>query len=409
MKNKYVMMALSFFMAFFLWLYVVSTVSPESEETYSNIPVVIQNESTLADRGLMITEIKTKTVKLTMQGKRTDLAKINSANTSVIVDVSSISEADVHNLSFRESFPGDIADNAVVVQNRTPNKITIVVENKIYKVIPVNVVYDAEQLPADFTLAGEPILNEDTISITGPESVIDRITQARIEVDLKDRTESVNQKFAYTLCDENDQPVEAADVTTSVESVNVDMKVLRSKKLALDLTVIPGGGATRDDLEITIAPAEIWVYGSDKLVQMLGDTLSIGQIDLNKPLEELEFELPIVLDEGVTSEELITTAFVTLEWLQKDEVTHNVTNIQLTDVPEGMEAELVTKSLDITVRGEIIDLMDLKPEDIVVTVNASGLQPDSVSAVEAQISVPGKESIVAIGTYPVKVSLITED
>lgn len=409
MKNKYVMMAISFLMSFFLWLYVVSAVSPESEETYSNIPVVIQNESALADRGLMITEIKTKTVKLTMQGKRTDLAKINSGNTAVIVDVSNISEADVHNLSFRESFPGDIADNAIVVQNRTPNKITIVVENKISKVVPVNVVYDPEQLPADFTLAGEPVLDEETISITGPESIIDKIAQARIEVDLKDRTESVNQKFVYTLCDQDDTPVEATQVTTNADSVNVDLKILRSKKLALDLTVIPGGGATRDDLEITISPAEIWVYGSDKLVQMLGDTLSIGQIDLNKPIEELEFELPIVLDEGITSEELITTALVTIEWIQKDEITHNVTNIQLTDVPTGMEAELVTKSLDITVRGKIIDLMDLKPEDIIVTVSAAGLQPDSVSAVEAQISVPGKDSIMAIGTYPVKVSLIAED
>ena len=34
MKNKYVMIALSFLLAFCLWLYVVTVVSPESEETY---------------------------------------------------------------------------------------------------------------------------------------------------------------------------------------------------------------------------------------------------------------------------------------------------------------------------------------------------------------------------------------
>ena len=405
MKNKYVMIAVSFLLSFCLWLYVVSVVSPESEETYSNIPVVIQNESVLSDRGLMITEIRTQSVKLTMQGKRTDLAKLNSGNTSVVVDVATILEADVHNLGFREAFPGDIADNAIVVQNRAPNKITIVVENKISKIIPVVVSYDPSQLPADFTLAGDAVLDVETVNITGPEAVIDRITQARIDLDLEDRTESVNQRFVYTLCDKNDQPVDARLVTTNTEAVNVELKVLRSKKLALDLTVLPGGGATRDDLEITISPAEIWVYGSDKLVQMLGDALSIGQIDLSKPLTEMEFELPIELDEGITSEELLTTATVKLKWKQKDEATLNVTNIELRDVPAGMEAELVTKSLDITVRGEKVDLMQLTADDIVVSVSASNLQPGSVTAVDAVVHINGNANIIAIGTYPIKVSL----
>lgn len=409
MKNKYVMLVISFLMSFCLWLYVVSVVSPEAEETYSNIPVVIQNESALGDRGLMITEIKTQTVKLTLQGKRTDLAKINSGNTSVAVDVSSVLDADVHNLSFRESFPGDIADNAVVVQNRTPNKITIVVENKINKSIPVELSYDPEDLPADFTLSGDPILDVETINITGPESVIDKITKARIELDLKDRTESINQSFVYTLCDEKNRQVDAELVTTNAEAVNVEMKILRSKKLALDLNVIPGGGATRDDLEITISPAEIWVYGSDKLVQMLGETLSIGQIDLSKPLQEMEFELPIELDEGIISEELLTTAFVKLEWKQKDETTFNVTNIQLKDIPDGIEAELVTKSLDITVRGEIIDLMSFDADDIIVSVSAANLQPGSVTAVDAVVQIKGNTTITAIGTYPIKVSLMAAD
>ncbi len=405
MKNKYVMIALSFLLAFCLWLYVVTVVSPESEETYSNIPVVIQNESALNDKGLMITEIKTQTVKLTMQGKRTDLAKINSGNTAVVVDVSNIADANTHHLSFRESFPGDIADNAIIVQNRTPNKIAIVVENKISKMIPVVVSYEPDQLPADFTLEGDPVLNMDTINITGPESVIDKITQARIELDLEDRTESINQSFVYTLCDKKDEPVDAELVTTNAEAINVELKILRSKKLTLDINVLAGGGATRDDLEITVSPAEIWVYGSDKLVQQLGDTLSIKTIDLSKPLTEMEFEIPIVLDEGITSEEVETTAWVKLEWKEKDEATFNVTDITLKDTPKGMHAELVTKSLDITVRGDTIDLMSFSAEDIIVSVSAANLQAGSVTAVDAVIEIKGKTGIIAIGTYPVKVSV----
>lgn len=406
MKNKYVMIALSFLIAFCLWLYVVTVISPESEETYSNIPVIIQNESVLNDKGLMITEIKTQTVKLTMQGKRTDLAKINSANTAVVVDVSNIAEANTHYLSFRESFPGDIADNAITVQNRTPNKVVIVVENKVSKTIPVVVAYNQEQLPPEFTPEGEPILNMDTISITGPQSVVDKITQARIELDLENRTESINQSFVYTLCDKNNRPVDAELITTNVEAVNVELQILRSKKVTLDVTVLPGGGATRDDLEITILPEEIWVYGSDKLVQQLGDTLYIDEIDLSKPLTEMEFEIQIPLGDGITSGEVESTAWVKLEWKQKDEmVVSGVTDISIINIPKGTTAELVTKSLDVVIRGDINDFSKYPSKDITVTVNAANLQPGSVTAVDAVVEIKGNSSFVVIGTYKIKVSL----
>ena len=83
--------------------------------------------------------------------------------------------------------------------------------------------------------------------------------------------------------------------------------------------------------------------------------------------------------------------------------------IELKDVPADMEVELVTKSLAVTVRGENIDLMDFKPENIVVSVSAANLQPGSVSAVDAVVQIKGSTSITAVGTYPIKVSVMAAD
>jgi len=410
MKNKYVMVALSFLVSFCLWLYVVTVISPESEETYSNIPVVIQNESALEDKGLIITEIKTESVRLTMQGKRTDLAKINNANTAVVVDVSNISDAKTHHLNFRESFPGDIADNAIIVQNRAPNKITIVVENKISKEIPVNVIYDQQQLPEDFAMKDDPVLNMSKITINGPQSVIDKITEARIELDLEGRKESINQSFVYTLCNKKGEPVDAELVTTNAEAINVELKILRYKKVTLDVTVLPGGGATRDDLAIEIFPKEIWVYGSDKLVQQMGDTLSVGTIDLNNPLnEEIEKGFSINLTEGINTEVTEEEFEVSIEWKQKDEATFKVTDITLKDIPRGMKAELISKTLNVTVRGEIIDLMEFLPEDITVTASLANPQTSNPVVAEAVIEIRGKANIVPLGTYTVTVSLTADN
>ena len=55
MKSKLSSMLLSIAIAFGLWTYVITSVSPGSEETYSQIPVILDGEALLAERNLMIT------------------------------------------------------------------------------------------------------------------------------------------------------------------------------------------------------------------------------------------------------------------------------------------------------------------------------------------------------------------
>ena len=55
MKRKIWSALLAFVIAFGLWLYVITYVSPGSEETYYNIPVIFEGETALSERNLMIT------------------------------------------------------------------------------------------------------------------------------------------------------------------------------------------------------------------------------------------------------------------------------------------------------------------------------------------------------------------
>lgn len=47
MKSKIPALLLSLAVALGLWLYVVTNVSPESEQSYTGIPVVFENENSL--------------------------------------------------------------------------------------------------------------------------------------------------------------------------------------------------------------------------------------------------------------------------------------------------------------------------------------------------------------------------
>ena len=83
MQNKFWRIALSVLIAFVLWAYVITSVSPESEETFYDIPVSYQND-VLEERGLMIVS-ETPTVTLKLKGNRSDLNELNANSITILV------------------------------------------------------------------------------------------------------------------------------------------------------------------------------------------------------------------------------------------------------------------------------------------------------------------------------------
>ena len=92
MKRKIGSVLLSLACAFGLWLYVITTVSPGSTDTYYNIPIVWEGESVLNENGLMVTAVSSNTVNLRLSGNRSDLIKLNSSNIVLTADLSGIYE-----------------------------------------------------------------------------------------------------------------------------------------------------------------------------------------------------------------------------------------------------------------------------------------------------------------------------
>ena len=74
MKNKVLSAALSLVIAFVLWFYVITVVSPGSEDWVYDIPVVFEGETVLTeDRGMMIaSRSEDVLIDLKLSGNRVD-------------------------------------------------------------------------------------------------------------------------------------------------------------------------------------------------------------------------------------------------------------------------------------------------------------------------------------------------
>lgn len=377
MKNKILSIVFSAVVAFGLWLYVVTVVSPGSEATYYNVPVILQNENILEERGLMITS-DLEPVNLTLSGNRIDLNKLDPSNIQILVNAATIEAAGTHQLSYSVSYPGTVNENDIVRTGQSTNMITLKAEKRISKKVDVTAEYIGS-VPEGFIADKEnAVLDYDTIDISGPETVVDKIKQARIQVDLTNKNVTIAGQYIYDLCDESGNPVDVKRVTTNVEAVNLTVKVLRVKELKLKVETIYGGGVTEKNSTVTISPETIRISGTDALLEGL-DKLELGSINLGEMLEDSTLTFPITLPEGVTNETGVTEVTVEVKFSDLKSKTLNVTNIQAVNVPAGMEVDMITQALEITVRGPSLLIDAITEKDVTIVVDFANAQPGTAT------------------------------
>ena len=368
MKSKIGSMLLSLAIAFGLWLYVITYVSPNSEETYYNITVVLVGESVLNERGLMCTSASTNTVSLQLSGTRSDLVKVNSQNITVTAKLSSITEpGEKINLQYEVDYPGDVPKNALEILSQSDFYVTV--EKRRVKDVPVVVQYVGERSEDYLYDTENAQLDRATVNVIGPASVADKIEQAIIEVDVTNQAESISDSYRYTLCDADGNPVDAAEITTDVEEIRFDMKIQRLKELSLVAEVIYGGGATRENTTVTVSPVSIRVTGSDAALEELGDSLTVATIDLSTLDKSQEIPYTINLPEGVTNQTGVTDVVVNVQFSGLNTREFTVENFRSENVPEGMAAEIINANLTVKVRGPSAQVSLLTADDITVTVD----------------------------------------
>ena len=403
MKSKLTSILLSVAIAFGMWLYVVSTVSQEHEDTFYNIPVVITGEASLAEKELMLTSDTDYKVSLTISGNRSELSKINSGNITVKAEVANIEEAgEGIPLTYKVTYPGDVMENSLKVTSKNPQYVYVDVEKRVSnKVVPVEILWEGST-PDSFMVDKENrVLDNEEILITGPASVADLIEKAVITVSLDGQRGSISQDYRYTLCDAEGNAVDAEKIVTNVAEVHLDVSIQMIKEIPLRLDVIYGGGATENNTVISLDTQSIRLSGGEAVLESLGDSITLGKIDLSLIDRAQSQTFPITLPEGVTNLSNITEATATIRFSGLSTKEFVVEDIHVANVPEGMTADVITEKLTVVLRGSATDLAAITERDIIATVDFTGAEADT-STFKVTVSC-GEEfpNVGAVGTYSV--------
>ncbi len=376
MKNKFVRLLLSIVVAFGLWLYVITVVSPESEASFYDVPVVFDGVSVLDERNLMITSGTGATVDLKLSGNRTDLNKLDKTNITILVDLSQIREVGEHKVKCNISFPSSAG--FIEVMNKDPEYITVTVSERVHKEVPVQINYIGSVPESFIADVQNAVLSHTFVTVSGPREVIDQIDHASIAVDLTDRKDTIVETYRHTLCGADGNPIEdVSAVTVNVSDIRLTVRVYQLKEIPVVIRVEDGGGLTAADVTAIPNRGSILVSGSEAALSGL-DKIELV-VDLRLLTESKVLEFAIELPDNVTNESGISVVQVDVQIPEMTTaiVTVPAENFVLLNVPENLAVAIYTEQLQIKVRGRENRLEELTAENITVYIDFSNAVPGS--------------------------------
>ncbi len=386
-KSRYFYILLSVICAILCWLYVDVAQEPRTPRTIRNIPVQMTGIETLTRQGLMIEDDEAPTLSLTFTGVRTEISRLNRNNVYVSVDLSGCKEGR-QELGYTVTYDSSLNVNSVRVRSTSQNRIPVNIVKMSSKTISVEGVFEGQVAEGFRYNSKDFSATPNKVTITGQDSLVKQVDHAQAVLSEPRLDKTWKGILPLRLVDANGAEVDASSLTISPETVTASFPVTSVRTIGLTVTLEEGGGATAEDVSVSVAPESIKVSGTQEALSgMDSDTFSVGTIDLSQVITTSEQSFPIELPKGLTNISGSVAATVTVKMnsrLSTRKVTIRKKHIRLKNVPEGLSAEVLTEDLEVRIRGAAESMALLVPGDVYAEVDLS----DVSAGTEGEITLP---------------------
>ncbi len=389
-NQKVFQLILAIVVAMVLWLYVINVENPTGTARLGDLPIQLQGEEVLTENGLMVTDLSKDTVTIRLSGKKKTLMKISRKNVTLTLDVSSVTGPGDWTLTSRLNYPANVNTDNVTISHYDDLKVTVTVEPQTTKTIPVRGEFMGSE--AEGYRTGRVTVSPDTLTLTGPEDTLGKISYALAQVEEEELSSTLTVQSPFILMTEEGLPADVANVTTDVSAVEVTVPVRKVAQVPLTVDLIDGGGATGDDVTCIITPETVTLVAEQE-DEELPAYISLGEIDLSDVFDGASYYLPIKIPadaEGWNAPEYASVR-LTMEGLTSLQVPVETARIDLENIPAGYTPELVSDYLYVWARGPAESLAGLVQEDISVTADLSGCATDgSLQRIPVSIALTGE-------------------
>lgn len=403
-NSKAFWMIVSLLASLAIWVYVTSVETDESKTTFRGVKVELVGEDILRDsKNLVVTDMDTSTVTVEVVGPRRIIGSLSSAQLVAQVDVSKLSRAAYTSQQYTIVYPDGTDTSKLSENRRTPETINFMVSAQTSKSIQVRGSFDGS-LAEGYT-AEMPVFEPSTITITGSEAYLKDVEYAWVTFSKENVDSTYSVETGFTLMDANNEPCSTTGISFSTDVVTATLPLLTLKEVNLDVNIIEGAGATKANTKITIDPVSVTLAGDSSLLAGMNKII-LATIDLTDFSSTFTDTYTIPIDNELKNTTGVTKATVTVEIVGLETKTFRVTNFSCINATEGYEADIITESKEITLRGTPEALAQIKDENIRAVADLTDYK-ESTGTYMPQVSVyvDGFTDVGAIGENTISIEI----
>lgn len=221
----------SLVLAFVIWFLVVQIDDPKENKTFSGIPVVMTNTG-LLDQQNKVYEVldNTDTIRVTVRAPQSVIDDLRASDIVAEADMSKLTEINTIGISLR------VLNNDVDSIKANPDVLKLNVENKSSKWVSVR--YGATGEVAEGYMVGSVQPDQTRIEVSGPESSVERISYASVEIDVSGATTDVSANVEISLYDADGNLLILPSVTKNMNYVRMAAEVLATKEVPIVLNTV---------------------------------------------------------------------------------------------------------------------------------------------------------------------------
>jgi YbbR domain-containing protein len=283
----------AFVLAIAVWISAVTANDPMEERAYPEAVVI---EIVGQDPGMVITSGSPGSVSLILEAPSSIWTQLQNERGAVraFVDLSGL-QAGTYSLPIQVQ----IVPRPVRIITQSPTTLNVSMEVLATKELPITLVQRGEV--ATGYLAELPTSERDTVTITGPQSLVDRVITARASIDISQVSETINRVVTVQLLDENDQPVNGLTLTPDRITVNQVISQRFGYRNVVVTVVMTGQVASGYRLtNISVFPPAVTVFSTDpQVVSALPGFVETLPVDISGARDDVDISVALDLPEGV--------------------------------------------------------------------------------------------------------------
>lgn len=324
---------LSLLLAVLLWIVIINVEDPVVTANFANIEVVKINENVLKSKDQVYEVISGDTVDVKVKGKRSKIGALKTSDFQVTADLSKLSVVDAVPINISIPKYGE----AIEIVDRDIFTMKVRLENLETQQFRIDVV--EKGTVSDGYYVKEKIARPNMIQVSAAETIVNKIQEVVVEVDVANANESFKVTALPKVYDKNGSLMDSSKMSFNYDEVEVAVNLLQTKTVSLfiDLKGTPFYGYQY--VNFRYEPQQVVIAGEQEVLDKI--QYIKGEYIIDNKSEDVAGEINIkdFIKEDVILIDENQNAVINVDVIKLDskEIGYNTNEIEIRNVPAGMK------------------------------------------------------------------------